>query len=710
MRHYYLLCGAALFGMSATAMAQDAATSGNAQPSVAEIVVTAQRRAEKLVDVPVSVNALSNAELATRHIDSLGDLTQAVTSLRFEGQAPSFEPTLRGIGTLVQGGGVDASVAVYVDGVYLPNSYGMNFNLPNISSIDVLKGPQGTLFGRNTTGGAIQINTAAPSFTWTGDVKATYASFDDRRMQGYVSGPLTNDIAFSISGYYRQSDGYMINLAANGTHDLGVKMFNIRPSLLFDNHDNLKIRLIYEHGYSSDISELGLVNVDGYAVARGIPGALISSSFPYFAADTLPINTTKADAFTGIVDLKLGDTTSLKSVTSYRTDSNQFASDADMSNIPLEWVTEYTTFKTFSEELTVAHKAGRLDVVGGVSYYNSLSNSPYTTIDGLAATGICGAASCLIAASKIKSESEGAFADATYEIADRLFVTVGARYSTEHKAFDLYGGVLPDETDGHRWNAFTPRGVVRYQLDQGDNIYASYSRGFKPGAYAGFPPNLVAPEHVSAYETGYKHASSLFDLTAAAYYYQYTNFQVTTFNFTTGLGQTINAPAERSYGFELETTLRPTRQWRISASGAYLNAKFTNFPNATIEVANGYGQWVPAPQTATGTIVPRSPKWSGNASTSYDVATGFGQLRLAANLSFASSLYNLINQQFANPAYAEVGLNAMLTPNEGHWTAEVFVTNLTDKHLYAQYQGGPVGTYALFQAPRVIGGSISYHF
>ena len=729
MRRSFLLCGAALASLlvpmlaEAQARAPDGQSAGATDSTTAttrsasdgqsavgqsgqdgnDIIVTAERRAERLVDAPVSVDSLDQAQLATKHIDSLGGLTKAVTSLRFEGQAPQFEPTLRGIGTLVQGGGVDASVAVYVDGVYLPNSSGMGFDLANVSSIQVLKGPQGTLFGRNTTGGAILISTSAPSFTWTGSAKGTYASYDDRRIEGYLSGPITSDIALGISTYYRESPGFTFNITT-GKHDARVKMFDVRPSLLFSNHDNLSLRLIYEHNYTFDTSSLGLFNVDGYALARNFPGAVIGTWPPDFTGDTPPVNLNKADAFTAIGDLQLGSGTSLKSITSYRHDSNLFVSDADMSNLPLLSVAQSLKFKTFSQEFTLSHKAGPLDLVTGANYYNSVANSPFTTITSFGVATV-------IDANTIKSEALGAFADGTYEALPGLFLTLGARFSSETKHLAVeYGGVPPEATDHHHWNAVTPRAIVRYQIDAGDNVYASFSRGFKPGAYAGFPPNLVKPEHVTAYETGFKHSSRLFDLNAAAFYYKYTDFQVTTFDFNTDLGVTINAPGERSYGFELETVLRPTQHWSVNASAAYLNAKFTDFKNATIQVADGSGQWIPQPKDATGTVVPRSPKWSGNISTSYDFNLEIGKVELAANMSFASSLYNLMNEQFRNRAYAEAGLNASFIPRDSHWKVEVFVTNLTDQHIYAQYQGGPFGTYAIFQPPRVVGGSLSFNF
>ncbi|MFT3975548.1 MAG: TonB-dependent receptor [Sphingomonas bacterium] len=716
MTKYHLLCGSLLACTPLCAMAEpvDNSSPADAQATTTdadsgsskEVVVTAQRRAERLADVPLSVNSISQDELQSKHIDSLTNLTQSVTSLRFEGQAPQFEPTLRGIGSLAMGGGVDASVAVYLDGVYLPNGSGMGFNLANVSSVQVLKGPQGTLFGRNTTGGAILITTTEPSFKWTGNIKGTYASYDDGRLEGYLSGPISSTIAASISGYYRETPGYMINIADNNRHDTRAKMFNIRPSILFTNGDDFKLRLIYEHNYIFDTTGVAPNNPDGYntAAMSGDPNAIVGHQFPYFAANSPPVNRTTADAFTAIANYEISPKTSIQSTTSYRKDSNLFVTDADQSSLPILDVAQYIKMKTFSQELTLSHKSGKIDLVAGANYYNNLSTSPYSAITTYGTR-------IVIDSNKIKSEALGLFLDATYEPVSNLFLTVGGRYSleTKHIAFEA-GGVPPLIEDHHKWTAFTPRAIVRYQIDPGDNVYVSYNRGFKPGAYAGYPPVLVRQEHVDAFEAGFKHSSALFDFNAAAFYYKYVDFQVSIYDFKTQLGSTINAPGERSYGFEAEATLRPAPNWRISAAGAYLNAIFTDFKDANKQVQDGTGQWVPAPQDATGTIVPRSPKFSGNISTVYDLDVGIGKMQFGANMNFASSLYNMMNEQFRNPPYAEIGLNVSFVPERGHWKAEVFVTNLTDKRRYIQYQGGPFGSYALYAPPRVVGGSLSYSF
>lgn len=716
MKKSAVLCGVVIGCVPMAGIAQSAPAAGKgaepaAEPATERIEVTAQRRAERPVDVPISVVSIGQEELEKKRIDSIFDLGKSVTSLRFEGQAPSFQPTLRGVGTLVQGGGVDASVAVYVDGVYLPNTFGMNFDLPNVKSVQVLKGPQGTLFGRNATGGAILITTQEPNFESTARLKASYSRFNDLRLNGYVSRPLNEDIAAGISVNYRTSPGYSKNLATGSDDDTRVKMFNLRPDIRFSSGD-LSLRLIYEHNYAFDTSALGLVNVDGYSVASSL-GARVGRKFGEFYSDGKPINRNESDSATAIAEWDLGGKRSLKSVTNYRTDSNLFVSDGDVSALPLLEVTSLSKFKTFSQEFTLSGKSTRLDWVAGAYYFNSNASEPGTIVKQ-------GGVSTVIKSSRIKTDAAAAFADATWQAADAVFVTGGLRYSTERKNLSLLPfGQPPELKDQREWSGLSPRAVVRYQLARSDNVYASFSKGFKSGAFAGFPPNLVEPERVKAYEAGFKHSSPLFDLNAALFLYDYRDFQVTTFDFTTNQGKTVNAAKQRNAGLEVDMAFRPTAAWRINLAAAYLDAKFKSFANATkqvqasVPIAPGVsvpGAWISVPQDASNTVTPRSPKWSGNASTSYDFALGAGKLQLSANVAMSSGFYNMMNEQFREPGYAELGMNASYMPADGSWRGDVFVTNLTNHLRRQQYQGGPVGTYAIFLPPRVVGASISYSF
>jgi iron complex outermembrane receptor protein len=250
--------------------------------------------------------------------------------------------------------------------------------------------------------------------------------------------------------------------------------------------------------------------------------------------------------------------------------------------------------------------------------------------------------------------------------------------------------------------------VARYQFNANANAYISYSEGFKTGAYTGYPPNLVGPEHVRAYEIGYKQNVDKLVLTAAAFYYDYRDAQVSTFDFQTGLGITVSVPKQADYGAELELAYRLTDSWTVSASGAYLNAQFIEFPNASIMTRLPGGGWGDAPQSANGTPVPRAPNWTGDLSSTYDLRLEPGVVEFTGNVSLTSSFYEYFNRQFVQPGYAKVDLGGAFIPNDAHWRFSVFVTNLTDVHNRVQYNGGPTGLVAFYAAPRIFGGSVKY--
>ncbi|QKS01110.1 TonB-dependent receptor [Sphingomonas sp. CL5.1] len=697
-------------------MADKATQATSAPVSGDDVVVTAQRRSERLVDVPISVNAVSTDEMDVKQINSVFDLGKSVTSLRFEGQAPVFMPTLRGIGTLVIGGALDASVPVYLDGAYLPNTRGMNFDLPNVNGMQVLKGPQGTLFGRNSTGGAILITTSGPSDTLTGRFKVGYGEFNDLKLSGYLSGPISDNIAAGLAVSYRHSNGYTKNIVTGSNNDAPARMFDIRPDIRFTNNDGFSLRLIYEHSYAFDATALGLNNPDGYALLVAMPDlvpgthAIVAHKPWETAADLKPVNRNVGDSGLAIIDWEISDSLKLKNTVNYRHDRNDFAADADQSDIALVHVGGSEIYKTFSNELTVNGKNGNLDWVSGVYYYNGVTQDadPRNLIFGVSTPGNL---------QRIKTQTFAVFVDGTYEVTPGLFLTAGGRYSTERKDIRLRDGAtgdpvaLPnDEPSNFRWNSFTPRAAIRYQIDAGTNVYASYSRGYKTGTYAGSPPLLVRPEHINAYEIGFKHSSPMFTMNAATFYYDYKDMQVSAVDVLSNQTKAVNAEKARTYGAELEMTFHPIPAWRLSVSGAYLNAKFTRFDNAPYFEQVGGGSWQTVARSANDTWMPRSPKWTANIATSYDIDIGSGIIQFAANANASSKLYNVASEEFPLNSYAEVGANVSYTTADKHWRAEFYVTNLTNNARPVQLQGGPVGTYAIWAPPRTVGGSLSYNF
>ncbi|MGC4252524.1 MAG: TonB-dependent receptor [Sphingobium sp.] len=664
------------------------------------------------MDVPISLNSVSREELDRKQINSILDLAKAATSLRFEGHTPAFQPTLRGIGSQVQGAGVDANVAVYVDGFYQANNYSMGFDLPNVANIQVLKGPQGTLFGRNATGGAILVTTSAPSTDKiTGNVKFRYAQYDDIGGQAYLSGPINQNIAAGLSVYYRQSDGYVKNIFTGRDDDGSIKQFNIRPDILLDNGNGLKVRLIYEHVYNSNATGLGASYTDDYNIF-GALGVTVAHKPSETAGNVKGINRSKSDGVYAIADWELRDDIALKSTTGYRHDHAYFQSEGDQSPLDMLWVSAITDNKTFSQEFVFSGKTGRLDWAAGINYYRNIGKEPDSGI-------VQGGSRITLKSQTVKTNAWAAFADVTFEAVDGLFLTAGGRYSTEKKGSDtLLFGAIPQPHESERWNKFTPRAVIRYQMAPDTNVYASYSKGFRSGAFTGFPPEKVNPENIDAYELGFKHSSPIFDVNAATFFYNYKDAQVTVIELN-GLGRTLNAGNQHNYGAELEVAVRPVPQWSINLSGAWLRAKYTDFTNAVtivkvpVEISPGVfvpGGWAQVRQDASGTYVPRSPKWTGNISTTYDIDTGSGIIQLAGNVSLTSHFYHFTNEQMREPGFAKVDLNISYTTPDKHWRGELFVSNLTNHRSAAERIGSGTGTMGLFTPPRIIGGSIGYNF
>ena len=200
-----LLSASALVG--ALAVTPAIAQTAEAEVDNNTIIVTAQRRSEALEDVPMSIAVVTSETLANAGVTNLRDLS-TVTSGYSLGAGGAFpQPALRGVTTLINGS-FENNVVVYIDGLYQPVAAGLNIDLPNVESVQVLKGPQGTLYGRNATGGALLLTTVSPSQEWTGKAEVTYARFDDKRASGYVAGPLSDEIGVSLAGYIRRSDGY----------------------------------------------------------------------------------------------------------------------------------------------------------------------------------------------------------------------------------------------------------------------------------------------------------------------------------------------------------------------------------------------------------------------------------------------------------------------------------------------------------------------
>lgn len=739
-----LMCGAAVAALALSAAAQAAEqTAGAASEPAAlqEVVVTAQRRTERLVDVPMSVTALTGDQVAKAGVVSLHDLGNVTAGVQVNFAGCCTQPAIRGISTLTTGIGYENNVATYVDGFYTPDNVTVNGDLANISSIEVLKGPQGTLWGRNATGGAILINTLAPSETFTGKVKASYGSYDDMSLSAYVSGPISERVRFGVAAYGRKSDGYNKLLGPDGER-IGdatpLRQVSIRNKLEVDVTDQLTATLAYNYGLSSD----GRGNLFTVMAFPNYPASPLTSAPPR-ASRPYTSSTNRETVLLGITDegtLKLVYNTPVGTLTSYTGLAHRrtkLGFDFDASWADLTYSDQRWRQDTFQQGLDFSIDAiANLDLIVGATYYNdrlkTVAQNAYSQ-NRLTSTF----------STTLKSEAWAGYVDGAYHVSDKLAVNLGVRYTYEekrgHYVTVLPTGAplgLPGENDAD-FDAITPRASIRYEVAPRSNVYASYAKGFRSG---GFQPAGAAdptlylpydPEKISAYEVGFKTSGGWYRFDIAGFFYDYRDLQVgVTVPNPNGSGSlintVINAKKAEVYGIDADVTVQPIDHLNVHAGFAWLHGRYKDFGNATGTGLNtATNRNVPnQAQDWSGKQMTRSPNFSAILGVDYafqDVVGG--ELQVGTNIRYtdsyitnAASLYGPLagalanKQRYRQGGYTLVNAQATWRDREERYELGVFANNLTDKEYRLTYSGGTFGDYSSWAQPRTVGVRVGYNF
>ena len=741
-----LLAGTAALvaiGLPTAALAQDAAPQAAdeaAAPESNEIIVTAQRRAERLEDVPVAIVALSGDTLAKSGISRMTDLGQVATSVQINRAGAFTQPAIRGITTLTLGFGFENNVAVYVDGFYQPDMVTINGDLANLASVQVLKGPQGTLYGRNATAGAIVMETLAPSRVAEGRAQISYGRFNDIRSQAYVSVPLSDDLAVSVAGYYRTSDGYIRDIGtdflskADDKDAAPLKSNSFRAKALYTPGNVVKITLGYNHGAVED--SRGLVyTINNYAFA--IPASPPRASKRDTASPNIPADArARADEFTGKVEIDTGIGT-LTSYTGYAKRNSHSVFDFDASrSVITQSINTTIRERTFQQTLDYAIKpTDNLDLILGAFYYDDKLD--YGKGGGQSYAGSIGPAGLQRTQFVfLTSKAYALYADATYTIGDNLFLTGGVRYNHEKRSiryFEVPGtvtAIAPPASNSATFKSATPRAVLRYEIAPRTSIYASYSQGFRAGV---FNPTVlptpalvlpIKPEKLKAYEIGFKTASSTFRFDAAAYYYDFRDLQVgvtipSPINPASVVQLISNAKKAESYGVEGQATWTPSDDLSVRAGASYVHARYTDFKNAT-----GTGLNVTTQRNVTGQVqdwsgqqMARAPSFTANLGVNYDIDLAGGRLALSGNASYTAS-YVVANpslfgplgptglankQRYRQKAYALANAQINWTDPSDHYTIGVYADNLTNTRYNFVLSGGAFGDYSQGNEPATYG-------
>jgi iron complex outermembrane receptor protein len=699
-----------------------------------EIMVTAQRRTERLQDVPLSVTVQTAEDLANAGIEDIRDLGIAVPGLNFNTQGAFAAPTIRGVQSTVAIAGADSPVAIYVDGVYQPNQLANVFDLVDIERIEVLSGPQGTLFGRNATAGAIVIHTLQPQYETAGKVSVDYGyytgsggshSANDFRAGGYLTGPIIDDVlAYSVSASYTTMDGYLINDRTGGQTG-EVDKYLLRGKLLWEPSDAMSFLLSGVYGDRDDYSAMAVQPLDGNSNSQFYADGVVSSE-PWHVSTELKngVDPTYVEQW-GVslkADFTLGDAGTLTSVTSYQDIKALITADIDAAYSPtctaafacILFDEDYPE-KTFQQEIQFASEPiGNFSYLVGAFYYDDEHIEDNGIQPVLRADGSVdrSQSAALQFGATIFTEAYAGFGEVNYDVTDALHLIGGIRYSREKRHgegdltpyFPTTGEVVSD--------AWTPRFSVRYDINDGLNVYATYTEGFKSAVVDTIDQtdNIVKPEELSAYEIGMKAVGDRYRASAAVYYYDYTDLQLQFFDGTSTV--LANAADAEIFGVEGDFAFDLSDNLTVRLVGAWLEtAEYKDFPTGTaFALPNSPTGMAQAVVDASGDRMLKAPDFTGSITFTYAKDIAWGLLEASGNVYHSTEYWFDLLERVKNDGYTTLNAQIALTPANSGLRLGIFARNLTNEKYFTSALLGNQADAPVFSPPRQIGVSLEYSF
>jgi iron complex outermembrane recepter protein len=692
----------------ASALPANSSSDTNTSKDVAdiEIIVTAQRRSERELDVPISIAAFSAAQLSNQGITTTDGLSQITPGVVIANTNSFVTPYIRGIGSAQVVLGEGGSVATYIDGVYYPEALLGTYDLGNIDSIEVLKGPQGTLFGRNAAGGAISIHTQQPQFTAAGSADISYGNYNTVASHASYTGPINDTMAFAVSTTVGRQDGYVRDLYRGGLLSDSYN-YGLRATLLIRPMEKLRITFSGDYTRVNQPQTAASEPLDGYL---GQTPTSLASNRPYqFIGDVQPRNAATQSGGLARIEYEM-PWMQLTSLTAYR---RFYASDdieVDDTPAPIVAVTPIIEIENvLSQEFQVTSQiGGPFSWISGLYYSNQRSSDNPAVLTGVAFPG----PQQIVAT--VKDLNYAGFANGTLTLGD-FELTAGVRYNDERKHYNAnLGGAPVIAGVQHKWTSVTPRGVISYHPSHNLLLYASYTEGFKSGAYnaLSFPTEPVNPETVHAYEVGAKFTKSILTLESALFYYKRKDIQVETQYPLTGVQLLQNAASGKTKGAEIDATLRPLTGLSIAANVTYLDATYERFPNALIYVPTPVAPGaIPGSLGNTalsadisGTRLDRTPRWSGNLASSYKIAMpGGGSVVPTVNIYSTSAYFFSLGNTVKQPGYTLVNAEAKYNLPGEKISLSVFATNLADRRYLDSSTPNAFSNQGYYAPPRMYG-------
>jgi iron complex outermembrane receptor protein len=734
-----------------------------------DIVVTARRREENLLDVPVAITAYSGAGLEAKgalDITAISDTTPNVTFETSRGTNSTLTAFIRGVGQQDPVAGFEAGVGLYLDDVYLNRPQAAVLDIYDLERIEVLRGPQGTLYGRNTIGGAIKYVTKNlnPDDAEL-SIRGNLGEYDQADLVATGSIPLTQDFRIGGSVARLSRGGFGKNLT-NGLENYNKDVWAARFTAEAGSHDSVFFRLSGDYTHDQSNPRNGHRLIPG--LLSGAP--VLSDVYDTRAGLNSPHQDVKSYGVASRLEWAATDTLTFKNILAWRKDRSDTPIDFDALPAADVDVPAIYQNRQWSEEFQAVYESDKLQGVAGVYYLDARARNTFDVV--LNTTGVPLGLPGFTASTfgDVRTKTWAVFGDLTYNLTDQFSVSVGGRYTNDRRHAvvirkNLVGGASPvlggrgvqfgaltSNFDGQKtFKEFTPRASITFKPSEDHTLYASYSKGFKGG---GFDPRglstaapdingngvreaseifdyfLFDPEKVDSYEVGYK--ASLFDdrlrFALAGFYADYKDVQVpgsvgaVVNGIPTFVGVTTNAGKATFKGIEFEGQAALARDFagagsRLNLSGTlgYIDAQYDQFvTNVGGFDANGN----PSPTTGARPLdvakfrrIQNTPKWTTSGTLDVLVPVSFGDLSASTTVSYRSKTFQFETPSpfLDQPGYALWDASLVWTSEDGRYTLGVHAKNITNKrYITSGYQFlnvNPVtGAPVLSVAPFLPGG------
>jgi iron complex outermembrane recepter protein len=712
-------------------LAQQAPAGAAAAGGLEEITVTARRREELLQDVPIAVTAFSADTLDLLGKSNIGELTLAVPSVTFEpSRATNSTLTafIRGVGQQDPLAGFEQGVALYLDDVYIARPQGALLDIFDIERIEVLRGPQGTLYGRNAVGGAIKYVTRRLAPEPDLRLRAAFGSYSQLDLVGSGSLPLGEMFRVGAAVASLNRDGYGKNLTT-GAENYNKDVLAYRVSAEFEPNENWLVRFAYDN--TDDKS-------DPVAGWRPFPGAVSREPVLKDLRDTLAgaadrpstkgingNNEVEAEGYQLSIDWDASDAITLRSITAYREDYTESVIDFDsLSVMDFDAPVKYDNDQ-FSQELQFLYAAGPWNAVVGLFYLDASASNDFDVVLGQLAGG---AGVTAFTGGTVDTEAWSVYADATYDLSDHWSVSLGGRYTDDERSADIFRAnylgigspffgnatavrlaVLSDYEASRTYDDFSPRANVTYRFNEDVHAYAGYSQGFKAGSFDPRGANFATPEVekgfdpeiLDSYEIGLKAnwLGGRARTNIALFYADYQDMQIpgSVGVDTNGdgvndtfVGTVTNAASSTIKGIEFEGNILLTDELMLQASASFLDPEIDEW------IVNGV-------DVADQREIQNTPDSMVYLGLTYTTEVARGTLSANANVSYRSDVVQfeipnpLIDQESVTLANASL----LWTSPSGHWLLGLHGKNLTDEDV--KTAGYCFGTPATTGCPSALG-------